>query len=99
MKKFKLRELIRVFLFLLVIEFIIGLADVLLSQANMELSSLTSMLLNICAFPISLINRDLPFFVSESLVMRGIYWIINVIIQSVFLYLVLIVVKKMRDSK
>ena len=99
MKKFKLKELIRVFFFLLVIEFIIVLADVLLSQANMELSSITSMLLTICSFPISLINRDLPFFVHESLVMVGIYWIINLIIQAVFLYLVLIVVRKMRSIK
>ncbi|GAA4244626.1 hypothetical protein KO504_00645 [Winogradskyella psychrotolerans] len=99
MKKFKLKELVRVFLFLLVVQFIIGLADVLLSQAHSELSSITSLLIAICSYPLSLISSDLPFYVSESILMVILYWIINLMIQAVILYIMLIVVKKMRESK
>lgn len=99
MKKFKLKELIKVFLILLIIQFFIGLADVLLSQANNDLSKITAILISICSFPLKLINSDLPFFVSESLVMKGIYWMINLIIQSVFVYAILIVIKKLRSEK
>ena len=99
MKKFKLKELIKVFLFLLIIQFFIGLADVLLSQANSELSSITAILVTICSFPLTLINSDLPFFVQESLLMRGLYWIINLVIQAVFVYGILIVIRKIRSDK
>jgi len=99
MKKFKFKELVKVFFLLMVIQFIIGLADVLLSRANNELSSITSLLITICSYPLSLINSNLPFFVSESLFMIGLYWLINLIIQTVFVYLILIVIKKMRENK
>jgi hypothetical protein len=81
----------------MLIQFLIGLADVLLSQANNELSSITSILLTICSLPISLINRDLPFFVSENIMMVVLYWGINLFIQTVFVYSVLIVVKKIKS--
>jgi len=99
MKRFKLKDFLKVFLFLMVIQFIIGLVDIILSQANNELSSITSIIITICSFPVSLINRNLPFFISDNLFMVGLYWIINVIIQTVFVYLILVVLKKMRDSK
>ncbi len=98
MKKFKLKEFLIVFFVLIVIQFIIGLSEVLLSRANNELSSITSMLLDICSYPISLINSNLPFYVPEDLFMVVIYWIINVIIQSVFVYAVLIVLRKIRSE-
>lgn len=99
MKKFKLKDLLKVFLFLMVVQFIIGVADILLSQSNSDLSSVTTMLITVCSFPMSLINSNLPFFVSENLFMVGLYWVINVIIQATFVYLALVVLKKMRDSK
>ncbi|RED38230.1 hypothetical protein DFQ10_11151 [Winogradskyella eximia] len=98
MKKFKLKELLKVFLFLMVIQFIIGVAEILLSQAQSELSSITSILVRICSYPMSLIDSDLPFFVSENLFMIGLYWMINLMIQSVILYLILVVINKIREK-
>jgi hypothetical protein len=97
MKKFKLKNFVIIFFITMLIQFLIGLADVLLSQANNELSSITSILLTICSLPISLINRDLPFFVSENIMMVVLYWGINLFIQTVFVYSVLIVVKKIKS--
>ncbi|WP_179018632.1 hypothetical protein [Winogradskyella forsetii] len=99
MKKFKLKEFVIVFLVLMVIQFIIGLAEILLSRANNDLSSLTSIFLDIFSYPISLINSNLPFYVSEDLFMVVIYWIINVIIQSAFVYGFIIVIRKIRSEK
>ena len=83
----------------MVIQFLIGLIDILLFQANNDSSTITSIIITICSLPISLINRDLPFYVSEDLIMVLLYWIINLIIQSVFVYVILIVVNKIRSSK
>ncbi len=99
MKKFKLKEFVIVFLVLIIIQFIIALSEVLLSRANNDLSSVTSKLLDICSYPISLINGSLPFYVSEDLFMVGLYWVINVIIQSAFVYGFIIVIRKIRSEK
>ncbi|WP_179351919.1 hypothetical protein [Winogradskyella vidalii] len=98
MKKFKLTGLLKVFTFLILIQFAIGLADVFLAQSNSDLASITSILITICSYPIGLINSNLPFYVSEDLFMVGLYWVINVIIQAIFLYLILIVLRKMNES-
>jgi hypothetical protein len=98
MKKFKLKVLLIIFFILLVIQFIIVLAEILLSQANSGLTSITSALIGVCSLPISLINGNLPFYVTENIFMVGVYWVINVIIQSVLVYAILIVVKKIQSS-
>lgn len=99
MKKFKLKDFIKVFLFVMVGQVIVILTEILSSLAEVDLSSVTSVLLVICSFPMSLINTNLPFYVSDNLVMIGIYWIVNVLIQAVFVYLVLVVIKKMISTK
>lgn len=98
MEKYKLKYLIYIFFVLMVIQFIIGLIDILLSKGNSDLTSITSVLISICSIPLSLINSKLPFFVSESFVMVLIYWSINLIIQSALVYGVLLVIQKMRQS-
>lgn len=99
MRRFKLKELLSVFVFLMVVQLTIGIADIFLAKAGSDLSSITAILISICSLPISLIDSKLPFFVSENLVMVGLYWVINVIIQAVFAYLLLIVVRKMKENK
>mgnify|MGYP001113942043 CR=1 FL=1 len=99
MKKFKLKVFIIIFSIIMVIQFLIGLADVLLSQANNELSSITSILITICSLPISLINKNLPFYVSEDLLMVIIYWVINVTIQSMIVYGIIRVYKRLKNRK
>lgn len=99
MKKFKLIGLLKVFSFLILIQVVIGLADIFLTQSNSELASVTTLLITICSYPIGLINSNLPFYVSEDLLMVGLYWLINVIIQAVFVYLVLIVLRKVTETK
>lgn len=98
MEKYKLKYLIYIFLSLMAIQFVIGLLDILLSQADSELTSITSILISVCSIPLSLINSKLPFFVSENILMILIYWVINLIIQSVFVYGVLLVIQKMKQS-
>lgn len=98
MEKYKLKYLIYIFLTLMAIQFVIGLVDILLSKLDSDLTSVTSVLISICSIPLSLINSKLPFFVSENLLMVLIYWVINLIIQSVFVYGVLLVIQKMKQS-
>ncbi|WP_299110567.1 hypothetical protein [uncultured Winogradskyella sp.] len=98
MEKYKLKYLIYIFLALMAIQFVIGLVDILLSKADSDLTSITSLLISICSIPLSLINSKLPFFVSENLFMVLIYWAINLTIQSVFVYGVLLVIQKMKQS-
>ena len=83
----------------MVIQFLIGLTDVLLSQSQNELSSISGILITLFSFPLSLINSNLPFFAQEELYMLGIYWIINLIIQAIVVYVVILVIKKIRQSK
>ncbi|EDP70257.1 hypothetical protein FBALC1_05858 [Flavobacteriales bacterium ALC-1] len=86
MKKFKLKIFVIIFFILLVIQFLIGLADVLLSQADSELTSFTSILITVCSFPINMINRDLPFYTNEGTGAAIIFWIMNLIIQATIVY-------------
>ena len=83
----------------MVIQFLIGLTDVLLSQSQNELSSISGILITLFSFPLSLINSNLPFFTQEELYMLGIYLIINLIIQAIVVYVVILVIKKIRQSK
>ncbi len=98
MQKYKLKYLIYIFVTIMAIQIIIGLADILLSKADSDLTSITSILISICSIPLSLINSNLPFFVSENLFMVLIYWAINLVIQSVFVYGVLLVIQKLKNS-
>ena len=98
MEKYKLKYLIYIFLILMAIQFVIGLVDILLSKADSDLTSITSVLIAICSVPLSLINSNLPFFVSENFIMVLIYWAINLTIQSVLVYGVLLVIQKMKQS-
>ncbi|WP_179337998.1 hypothetical protein [Winogradskyella ludwigii] len=98
MNRIKLKYFITIFFVLMVIQFLIGLADVLLSQSHNELSSISGILITLFSFPISLINSNLPFFAQEELYMLGIYWIINVIIQAIVVYVIILIIKKIRQS-
>ena len=99
MKKFKFRHLVIICFILMLIEFLIGLADVLLFRANNESSLITTTLIEIFSLPISLINRDLPFYVSEDFYMIALYWTLNVMIQAMFVYVVLRVFRRLKNRK
>ncbi|NRD20533.1 hypothetical protein HNV08_10785 [Winogradskyella eckloniae] len=98
MEKYKLKYFIYIFFTLMAIQLVIGVVDILLSKAESDLTSITSILVSVCSLPLSLINSKLPFFVSENLLMVLIYWGINLVIQSVFVYGVLLVIQKIKQS-
>jgi hypothetical protein len=99
MNKFKLKSLIIIFFILMLIEFLIGLTDVLLFRVNNESSLITTTLIEIFSLPISLINKDLPFYVSEEFYMIALYWTLNVLIQAMFVYVILKVFRRLKNRK
>lgn len=99
MKKFKLKHLMIIFFILMLIEFLIGLADVLLFRANNESSLITTMLIEIFSLPISLINKALPFYVAEDFYMVALYWALNVLIQAMVVYVILKTVVRLKNRQ
>lgn len=83
----------------MLIEFLIGLADVLLFRANNESSLITTTLIEIFSLPISLINEALPFYVAEDFYMVALYWTLNVLIQAMFVYVILKTAKRLKNRQ
>ena len=82
MKKFRLKRFIIVFFIFMVIQFLVGLADISFYQNNNELSSISNMLMTVFSLPISLIHRGLPFYINEALPIKVLFWVINLLIQT-----------------
>ena len=97
MKKFKLKSFLIVFFVLMVIEFLVGLADVFLHRSKNELFKVTSIIMSVFSLPISLINRNLPFYVAEDLYMRVVFWTINTLIQAMFVYGFIVFVTRLKN--
>ena len=87
MRKLKFKSFITIFGALLVIQFLTVFADVMLTKSESGLVSVTNPLIDIFSLPISLINGNLPFYVRESLMVKAVYWIMNLFIQSSLIYL------------
>lgn len=96
MKKLKLRPVLVIFLILMVLQFLIIFLDVQLTKSNSDLTSVTNPIISIFSLPISGIHRRLPFYVNESLYVRAIFWIVNLLIQSALLYLLILGFKRVR---
>ena len=98
MRKFKLKSFITIFLIVLVVQFLIVFADVMLTKNESGLVSVTDQIIEFFSLPISLINKNLPFYVRESLPVKALYWLMNLFIQSSILYLGWRVFKKVRKK-
>lgn len=80
-------------------QFVVGLIDILLFREYNQSSPITSSLITIFSLPISIINRDLPFYVAEELYMLLLYWILNVIIQAMAIYGMIRVFKRLKNRE
>ena len=99
MKKFKLKSFLIVFFVLMVIEFLIVLADVFLHRSKDDLAAVTSNTISVFSLPINLINRNLPFYVAEDLYMRFVFWTINTLIQAIFVYGFIVIVRRLKNRE
>ncbi|MEO1032556.1 MAG: hypothetical protein AAFX55_14185 [Bacteroidota bacterium] len=87
MRKFKVKSFVIIFLVLLVIEFLIVFADITLSKNGSNLVAVTDQIIDIFSLPISIVNKSLPFYIRESLYIKVLYWIVNLLIQSFIIYM------------
>jgi hypothetical protein len=99
MKKFKLRSVVIILFILMGIQFLVGLADFLWFKAHNEYLAITSSLMKIFSFPISIINKDLPFYVSDDLFNVISYWLLNASLQALVIYVILKVIKRLVSFK
>lgn len=82
MKKFKTKNFAIIFFTLLIIQFVIVYLNV-----KLDVKEITSPIISIMSLPIGMVNENLPFYVRESLYIKIIYWMINVFVQTTFIYM------------
>ena len=98
MRKFKLKSFAFIFLLLLVIQFLIVFVDVKLTKNGSDLVVVTDQIIDIFGLPISLINERLPFYVREGLIVKMVYWLINLFIQTAIIYVSWRVFRRVRKK-
>jgi hypothetical protein len=86
MNKQKLRLFLKIFFLLLVIQLLIIVADVQLSNTDSSLSAITSFIISIFSFPIRVISPDLPFYSGEGIPVTLIFWMLNLVLQTMAIY-------------
>ncbi len=96
MNKRKLRLFLKIFFLLLVFQLIIIGAHVLLTNADNSLSSITSVIISIFSFPIRIISPDLPFYSGEGIFVMLIFWTLNLVLQTMAIYGVIRMVKRLK---
>lgn len=98
MKPINKKVFATIFISLLVIQFLIVLADVMLTKNDSSLISITNSIIEFFSLPISAINRNLPFYVREPLYVKAVYWLMNLLIQSAIIYVALRMFKRLRKK-
>lgn len=96
-KKIRFKPFIRIFFILAVIQFLVVLADMFLHRADNELSTITSVVIRGFSLPISLIHPSLPFYTSEGLHMGIALWILNLTIQTMVIYGLIVIFKRLKE--
>ncbi len=92
----KLKLFLKIFFLLLVIQMIIVIADVALSNADSSFSAITSLIISIFSFPISLISRDLPFYSGEGIYVMVLFWTLNLVLQTMIIYGCIRMIKRIK---
>ncbi len=96
-KKIRFKQFTKIFLVLAVIQFVIVLADMFLHRADNTFSAATSVVIGVFSLPINLIHSSLPFYTSEGLHMRIALWILNLIIQTMVIYGLIVIFKRLKE--
>jgi hypothetical protein len=96
MSKKKLKLFLKIFFLLLIIQLIIVVADVLLTNADSSLSEVTATIISVFSFPLRLINRNLPFYTGEGFLLTLMFWVLNLVIQTMPIYAYFRVIKKIK---
>jgi hypothetical protein len=65
---------------------IIVISDVALSNAESSPSAITSLIISIFSFSISLIRRDLPFYSGDGIYVKVLFWTLNLVLQTMIIY-------------
>ncbi len=86
MNKKKLKLFLKLFFLLLIIQLLVVLTHVLFNSADSSLSAITSFIISIFSFPISLISTDLPFYSGEGVFVILILWTLNLVLQTMIIY-------------
>jgi hypothetical protein len=96
MRKTKLKLFLKIFFLLLVIQLLIVVSYILLSNADSSLASIITFIISIFSFPISLINSDLPFYSGEGTFVKLIFWTLNLVLQTMAIYAVIRMIKRLK---
>ena len=96
MIKRKHRLFIKIFFLLLLIQLIIVVAHVLLTNTDSSFSEITSFIISLISLPISVISADLPFYSAEGTLFRLIFWTLNLVIQTLAIYGVIRMIKRLK---
>lgn len=96
-KKIRFKPFLRIFFILAAIQFIVVLADMFLHRAHNELSAITSIVIRIFSLPINLIHPSLPFYTAEGLHMGIALWILNLTIQTMVIYGLIVIFKRLKE--
>ena len=96
MRNRKLKVFLKIFFLLLVIQMIIVLANVVLTNVDSSLSAITSFIISIFSFPISLISSDLPFYSGEGIYVMVILWTLNLVLQTMIIYGCIRMIKRIK---
>ncbi|BAO74384.1 hypothetical protein [Winogradskyella sp. PG-2] len=96
MKKKKIKLFLKIFFILLLIQFVIAIADILLHNANSSLSSITSTVISIISLPLSMVNKNLPFYAGEGIIVTLLFWTLNLVIQTLMIFAVFRIMKRLK---
>ncbi len=83
---------------LMIIQFLVGLADVLFYQNENELFEVTNKVMSVFSLPIGLIHKGLPFYINEALPIKVVFWVINLFIQTAILLGSLSMLRSFREK-
>lgn len=96
MSKKKLKLFLKIFFLLLIIQLLVVLADVLLTNSNSSLYEVTSFIISIFSFPINLISENLPFYLGEGIYVILVFWTLNLVLQTMAIYAGIRMVKRIK---
>jgi hypothetical protein len=82
----------------MIVQLVVGVIDILLSNANSSFSEITSFIISVFSFPLSLISRNLPFYSGEGLLVTLMFWGLNLIIQSSAIYVLARFYKRLKKT-
>ncbi len=96
MNKRKLKLFLKIFFLLLAIQAVIVLIHILFDKGGDTITAITSFLITIISLPISFISSNLPFYSGEGILVTLMFWVLNVVLQTMVVYAFFRIKKKMK---